>query len=335
MQIIRKIIIIATLATVLIVAGSWIYLEYYATRRLIISTTTSLYDTGLLDDIKTEFGKKYPLDISIISAGTGLAIQHAEKGDADVILVHSPSMEKTFLTEGVGICRKIVAYNFFVIVGPASDPAQINGTTPTAALNLILNYGRNHTGYIWVSRGDKSGTHSAELALWRKAGFNVNFTSNPLASESWYVSRQGGMGETLMMANEYEGYTLSDIGTFLAYSSGGQIELVPLVAEGKDLLNVYSVIAVIPTLTANQSWHGAINFRDALAFIKYLVSDEGQAFIENFGVEENGRSLFHGAVHVLEDEPNSQIAQWIRDYAYFNGTECPEAYRYNQNDLYG
>ncbi len=331
MQTIRKIIIIAALATVLIVAGSWIYLEYFATRRLIISTTTSLYDTGLLDAIKTEFSKKYPLDISIISAGTGLAIQHAEKGDADVILVHSPTLEKTFLTEGVGICRKIVAYNFFVIIGPASDPAHINGTTPTAALNLIVNYGRNQTGFIWVSRGDNSGTHTAEKALWKKAGFNYT----TLSKEAWYVSRQGGMGETLMMANEYEGYTLSDMGTFLAYSTQGQIDLVPLVAEGKDLLNVYSVIAVIPTLTANQTWHGAINFRDALAFIKYLVSDEGQAFIENYGVTEYGGSLFHGAVHILEDEPNSTIAQWIRDYAYFNGTECPTAYRYNQDDLYG
>ena len=330
MQTLRKIILIASIATILIISGSWIYLEYYATRRLIISTTTSLYDTGLLDAIKGEFAKKYPVDISLISAGTGLAIQHAENGDADLILVHSPSMEKTFLTEGVGICRKIVAYNFFVIVGPASDPAHINGTTPTAALNLIVNYGRNQTGYIWVSRGDNSGTHTAEKTLWKKAGFNYT----TLSKEAWYVSRQGGMGETLMMANEYEGYTLSDMGTYLAYSMQGQIDLVPLMAQEKDLLNVYSVIAVVPSLASENQTHLSINFRDSIAFIKYLVSDEGQSMIENYGVSEYGQSLFYGAVHVLRDEPNSQIAQWIRDYAYFNGTECPTEYRYNQNDLY-
>jgi len=329
-QTLRKIILVASIMTVLIISSSWIYLEYFATRRLIISTTTSLYDTGLLDALKAEFKTKYPVDISLISAGTGLAIQHAEKGDADLILVHSPSMEKTFLVEGVGVCRKIVAYNFFAIIGPATDPAHINGTSPTAALNLIVNYGRNQTGFIWVSRGDNSGTHSAEKTLWKKAGFNYT----TLSKELWYVSRQGGMGETLMMTNEYQGYTLTDMGTYLAYSTQGQIDLVPLVTQGKDLLNVYSVIAVVPSLSANQSLHSQINFRDAMAFIRYLVSDEGQAMIENYGVSEYGQSLFHGAVHLLKDEPSSQITQWIMDYAFFNGTECPLEYRYNQDDLY-
>jgi tungstate transport system substrate-binding protein len=319
--------------TILIISGSWVYLEYFATRRLIISTTTSLYDTGLLDALKEDFEKKYPVDISLISAGTGLAIQHAEKGDADLILVHSPSMEKTFLTEGVGICRKIVAYNFFAIVGPANDPAHINGTTPIVALEQIVNYGRNYTGYplyVWVSRGDNSGTHSKEKSLWPKAGYNYSL----LSKESWYVSRQGGMGETLMMAEEYQGYTLTDMGTYLAYSAQGLINLAPLVTEGQDLLNVYSVIAVMPSLAANQTLHLSINFRDAMAFIRYLVSDEGQSMIENYGVSEYGHSLFYGAVQLLKQDPTSQIAQWIKDYAFINGTECPPEYRYNQDDLY-
>jgi tungstate transport system substrate-binding protein len=332
-QTLKKIFLIASIITILIISGSWIYLEYFATRRLIISTTTSLYDTGLLDALKENFGKKYPVDISLISAGTGLAIQHAEKGDADLILVHSPSMEKTFLTEGVGICRKIVAYNFFAIVGPANDPAHINGTNPIAALEQIVNYGRNYTGYppyVWVSRGDNSGTHSKEKSLWPKVGYNYTL----LSKESWYVSRQGGMGETLMMAEEYQGYTLTDMGTYLAYSVQGQITLAPLVTEGQDLLNVYSVIAVMPSLAANQTLHSSINFRDAMTFIRYLVSDEGQNMIENYGVSEYGHSLFYGAVQLLKQEPNSQIAQWIKDYAFFNGTECPPEYRYNQDDLY-
>lgn len=331
MQTIRKIVIIASLITILIVSGSWIYLEYFTTRRLIISTTTSLYDTGLLDAIKDEFEKKYPLDISIISAGTGLAIQHAESGDADVVLVHSPSLEKTFLTDGVGICRKIVAYNFFAIIGPASDPAHVNGTTPVVALQQIVNYGRNQTGYIWVSRGDNSGTHTAEKTLWNKAGFNYTLVSK----EAWYVSRQGGMGDTLMMADEYLSYTLTDMGTYLAYSTQGRIDLVLLVTQGKDLLNVYSVIAVKPSTAANQTVHSSINFRDSIAFIKYLISDEGQSLIENYGVSEYGQSLFFGVVQLLKQDPASQIAQWIKDYAFINGTECPTEYRYDQNDLYG
>jgi tungstate transport system substrate-binding protein len=332
-QTLKKIVLVASIMTVLIISGSWVYLEYFATRRLIISTTTSLYDTGLLDALKEDFGKKYPVDISLISAGTGLAIQHAEKGDADLILVHSPSMEKTFLTEGVGICRKIVAYNFFAIVGPTNDPAHINGTSPIAALEQIVNYGRNYTGYppyIWVSRGDNSGTHTKEKSLWPKAGYNYTL----LSKESWYVSRQGGMGETLMMAEEYQGYTLTDMGTYLAYSAQGQITLAPLVTEGKDLLNVYSVIAVMPSLAANQTLHSSINFRDAMAFIRYLVSDEGQNMIENYGVSEYGHSLFYGAVQLLKQDPTSQIAQWIEDYAFINGTECPPEYRFSQDDLY-
>jgi len=334
-QTIKKIVIIASLITILIISGSWIYLEYFATRRLIISTTTSLYDTGLLDAIKDEFEKKYPLDISIISAGTGLAIQHAESGDADVVLVHSPSLETTFLTDGVGICRKIVAYNFFAIIGPATDPAHINGTTPVQALKQIVSYGRNQTlhpstPYVWVSRGDNSGTHSAEKTLWKKAGFNYTLVSK----EAWYVSRQSGMGDTLMMADEYLGYTLTDMGTFLAYSKQGRIDLVPLVTQGKDLLNVYSVIAVKPSTAANKTVHSSINFRDSIAFIKYLISNEGQRMLENYGVSEYGQSLFYGAVQLLKQDPASQIAQWIRDYAFINGTECPTTYRYDQNDLY-
>jgi tungstate transport system substrate-binding protein len=326
-QTLRKIVLAASIITILIISGSWVYLEYFATRRLIISTTTSLYDTGLLDALKEDFGKKYPLDISLISAGTGLAIQHAESGDADVVLVHSPSLETTFLTDGVGICRKIVAYNFFAIVGPATDPAHI---TPIVALQQIVNYGRNQTGYIWVSRGDGSGTHTKEQSLWKKAGFNYTL----LSEEPWYVSRQGGMGATLMMADEYLGYTLTDMGTYLAYSKQGQISLVPLATQGKDLLNVYSVIAVKPSIAANQTLHSSINFRDAMTFIRYLVSDEGQSMIENYGVSEYGQSLFYGTVQLLKQNSTSQIAQWIRDYAFINGTECPPAYRYNQDDLY-
>jgi ABC-type tungstate transport system permease subunit len=143
------------------------------------------------------------------------------------------------------------------------------------------------------------------------------------------------MGETLMMAEEYLGYTLTDMGTYLAYSTQGRISLVPLVTQGKDLLNVYSVIAVVPSLASGNQTHLSINFQDSMAFIRYLISDEGQRMIENYGVSEYGQSLFYGAVQLLKQDPPSEIAQWIKDYAFINGTECPPEYRYNQNGLYG
>ena len=326
-----KIILVAFITTILVISGTIIYYRYFLKRSLIISTTTSLYDTGLLEMLEKEFEAAHQVDIRIISAGTGIAIQHAEKGDADVILVHSPSMEKTFLEEGVGVCRKIIAYNFFVIVGPASDPAKINGTDAITALKRIVDYGRNQTDRIWISRGDNSGTHSKEQSLWKTAGYNYA----TLSKESWYASAGSGMGATLVMTEQFSAYTLADTGTYLAYYKAGTISLKPLISQGKDLLNVYSVIAVVPSLPANKTIHEEINFRDTIDFIKYLVSDDGQQIIENYGKAQYGESLFYGAVKLLAQDSTSGIAQWIREYAFFNGTECPPEYRYNQNDLYG
>jgi len=326
----KKMLISAAVITVLIISGTVVYYQYFARRRLIISTTTSLYDTGLLDVVKKEYEKNHLVDIYIISAGTGIAIQHAQRGDADVVLVHSPSTEANFLKTGIGICRKIIAYNFFAIVGPATDPAHINGTSAITALKLIADYGRNQTDKVWVSRGDDSGTHTKEKSLWQKAGYDYS----TLSKESWYASAGQPMGYTLTIANEFSAYTLADMGTYLAYYKEGRITLKVLSPIQKDLLNVYSVIAVVPTLSANQTLHSQINFRDAIDFIKFLVSDEGQQLMESYGKAEYGQSLFYGAVQPLKQNSAATVIQWIRDSAFFNGTECPEQYRYGQNDLY-
>ncbi|MGC8895687.1 MAG: substrate-binding domain-containing protein, partial [Candidatus Bathyarchaeia archaeon] len=137
----QKLIIVAILATIVVIASTLVYFNYFAKRRLFISTTTSLYDTGLLDIIEKDYESTHNIDLQIIAAGTGIAIQHAKNGDADVILVHSPSMEKTFLEEGYGVNRKIIAYNFFTIVGPKNDPARISGENATEALKSIAAYG--------------------------------------------------------------------------------------------------------------------------------------------------------------------------------------------------
>lgn len=308
---------------IIAIAGTMVYLQYFARRRLIVSTTTSLYETDLLKEVEKAFEAKYLVDVQFISAGTGIAIEHAKNGDADLILVHSPSQEKTFLQEGYGVSRKIIAYNFFTIVGPQSDSAQIDGLNATAALKKIASYGRNQTDptvKVWFSRSDNSGTHSKEQSLWKAAGFNYT----TLSAESWYASAGAGMGETLLKANEKDAYTLSDIGTYLKYyEKDDLIGLNSFVQENYDLLNVYSAIAV------NQTRLSHVNFNDAIEFIKFLVSDECQQLIEDFGKNDYGQSgrLFHAAAQLATQNSTEQIAQWIRKYAFIENSECPLRYR--------
>ena len=249
-----------------------IYFDFFARRRLRISTTTSLYDTGLLDEIKKQYEATHSVDLNIISAGTGIALQQAQAGDADIVLVHSPSQELTFLTNGYGVCRKIIAYNYFTIVGPSADPSRNHRRKRHRSPE-------NHTGtteeitqikQLWVSRGDNSGTFSKEQSLWTSAGYN----QTTISTESWYATTGSGMANTLNVANQKNAYTLSDIGTYLSLYKPGTISLKSIVNGGKSLLNVYSVMAVNPAQVSN------VSFNDAIDFIKWLVSDTGQQVIE-------------------------------------------------------
>lgn len=312
MKTLKQTMILVTAASILIAGTAYYLAANSAKRRLMAATTTSLYDTGLLEILEKSFEEKYPVDISFISTGTGRAIELAERGDADLILVHAPEREKAFLEKGYGLFRKIIAYNFFVIVGPPSDPAEIQGRNVTEALKRIVDAGRNGS-IIWVSRGDESGTHLKEIALWNLTGFNWS----QLKDESWFMESGAGMGKTLLIANEMNAYTLSDIGTYLKYRKEGLINLEILIGEEKELLNVYSVIAVNPDKVPT------VNFGDALLFIKFLISDECQSLIGEFGKDIYGESLFYPAVPLLKDENKSEIAQWIRELAFINGTECP------------
>ncbi len=325
-----KVLIIAVAVTALIIGGSFAYFQYFTRTKLLISTTTSLYETGLLNATKQAFEAKYQIDLNFLAVGTGQAILQAQGGNVDALLVHSPSNETQFLQGGDGACRKIIAYNFFTIVGPASDPAGINGSSVTSALGKIVDYGRNHTSSrIWVSRGDGSGTHTKEKSLWAKA----NFSYAQISSESWYASAGQSMSITLNMANEFGAYTLSDTGTYWKLSKDGTISLVPFITETKDLLNVYSVMAV------NQTKHPSVNFTNAITFIRYLISDEGQQLIDNYGKDQYGQSLFHSTVQLLKQNSTLQIVQWIKDYAFIKegneSYECPPQYRDDRYpDLY-
>ena len=317
-----KLFIVAAVTTLLIVSGTLAYLQYFTRRRLLVSTTTSLYETGLLGEIEKAFEAKYLVDLQFTAAGTGVAIEQARNGDVDAVLVHSPSQELTFLQEGFGVSRKIIAYNFFTIIGPQNDPAGISGQNATEALRKIAEYGRSHAGKVWVSRGDNSGTHNKEQSLWKSAKFNYTTVS----AESWYVNAGGSMGETLMKTNEFMAYTLSDIGTYLKYyEKDHAIALTSFIGERYELLNVYSVIAV------NQTRHKHVNFNDTLAFMKFLISDEGQQLIQSFGQTDYGQTgrLFRAATQLVAQNSTEQIAEWIRNYAFIGNpkTECPQQYR--------
>jgi tungstate transport system substrate-binding protein len=336
MQAGQKLIIVAVLATIIVVAGTIVYFNYFSKRRLFISTTTSLYDTDLLTAIENDYESTQNVDLQITAVGTGVAIQQAENGDADIILVHAPSTELKFLEGGYGVNRKIIAYNFFTIIGPADDPAQISGKDATEALNNIVAYGRNmadHSGttQIWVSRGDNSGTNSKEKSLWTAAGYEYTELSN----EVWFASTGQGMGATLTVTNQKNAYTLSDIGTYLKFSTDGSIDLDAFVLEEQPLLNVYSVMAVnSATVQANQTIHESINFNDAMDFIEYLISPATQQLINDFGKDTYNQPLFYEAVQPLKDNAPQPIVSWIQDYAFFDGSECPPQYRNGYANLY-
>jgi len=332
----QKLLIVAVLATIIVVSGTLVYFNYFSKRRLFISTTTSLYDTDLLTAIENDYESTHNVDLQITAVGTGIAIQQAKNGDADVVLVHAPSVELEFLEGGYGVNRKIIAYNFFTIVGPADDPAKIEGKTATEALSNIVTYGQNMADQsgatqIWVTRGDNSGTNSKEKSLWTGAGYNYT----ELSTEPWFASTGQGMGATLTVANQKEAYTLSDIGTYLKFSTDGTIDLAALILEEQSLLNVYSVMAVnSATVQANQTLHESINFNDAMDFIEYLISPVTQQLINDFGKDTYGQPLFYEAVQPLKDNAPQPIVSWIQDYAFFDGSECPSQYRNGYSELY-
>ncbi len=251
--------------------------------KILLATTTSLYDTGLLEYLKPKFEQQYNAELLITSQGTGKAIEVAKKGDCDILAVHSPAQEIAYMEDGYGLNRRCFAYNYFVIVGPASDPAGIKGMTPEQAFTTILTKGKANTpGVMFVSRGDNSGTHSAEKAVWASAKYN--YTKDVQKSGNWYIEAGRGMGETLQLASEKGAYTLTDEGTYLAYQ--GDLDLEPIVSEGAILLNVYSVITVYNDKTTTQKIDMANNFVD------FMISPETQADIDNYGKEKYGKSLF-------------------------------------------
>jgi tungstate transport system substrate-binding protein len=250
--------------------------------KLLLVSTTSTQDSGLLDVLLPAFEEATGYSVQLISTGSGQALKTAEEGNADVILLHSPSAEKEFMAQGYGIDRRLVMHNDFVIIGPANDPAKINGKDPVEALKMIYQTRAN-----FVSRGDDSGTHVKELALWKLAGLSP-------AAQPWYIETGQGQGATLSIANEKDGYALTDRGTFLAYQAN--LILTILVQNDKGLLNVYHVITVNP-----KKWP-QVNVEGARAFADFITSPQGQKIIREFGVEKYGQPLFYADADKTDTE---------------------------------
>lgn len=250
--------------------------------RLRVATTTSLDDTGLWEELEPLFEERYGVDLDIISGGTGRALELGMRGDVDVLTIHDRAREEQFIADGYGTERHVIAYNYFVLIGPPSDPAGIKEMAPEEAFMTLMEEGQANPAEIsFASRGDESSTHAREKALWQASGHDYEAVRQ---SGDWYIESGTGMGATLVLANERSAYTLSDIGTFLSYQ--GELDLEPMVESGASLLNVYSVIPI-----SAEKLEG-INSDDAAKLVEFLMSDEVQDIIDSYGMEEYGVSLF-------------------------------------------
>lgn len=260
-------------AVVLIVAGLAASVQTRPATTLVLATTTSTRDTGLLDYLDPLFAAETGIQVQYVAVGTGLALDMAARGDSDVAMVHAPSLEEAFMAQGHGLCRSAVMYNRFLIVGPASDPAGVSGLrNATLAFQTI-----RQTDSTFISRGDNSGTNVKEKAIWGQVGY----TPSP-ANDSWYLETGQGMGATLTVASEKHAYTLTDDGTYYALQSS--LDLQILVAGDPFLFNQYHIIVVSP------SQHANVKVDAALEYAHWLVSPRGQALIG--GYEIGGHRLF-------------------------------------------
>ena len=245
-----------------------------ANPNLILATTTSTQDSGLLDILIPLFETETGYKVQTVAVGSGQAMQMGQEGNADVLLVHSPSAEVTFMQDGWGKDRALIMHNDFIIVGPAADPAQIKGLGPAESFKAIA-----AAGAPFVARADKSGTSTKELGIWAKTDVDPA-TTKP----AWYIETGQGMGASLTIASEKGAYTLTDRATYLANKDKLQLDV--LVEGNKTLLNVYHVITVNP-----DKWP-KVNYEGATAFLKFMTEPATQEVIGKFGLDKFGQSLF-------------------------------------------
>lgn len=260
---------LSTLAGLLMLASSAVGQE----QSIVVASTTSTQDSGLFDHILPMFEKETGIDVKVVAQGTGQALDTGRRGDADVVFVHAKAQEEKFVAEGHGVKRFDVMYNDFVLIGPKSDPAGISGSKDIAAALVAIEAGEAS----FVSRGDKSGTHSAELRLWQEAGVDIEAAKGP-----WYKEIGQGMGAALNTAAAMNAYVLSDRATWLSFKNRGELDIV--VEGDKRLFNQYGVMLV------NPAKHPSVKAEAGQRFIDWLISPEGQEAIGQYSIE--GKQLF-------------------------------------------
>jgi tungstate transport system substrate-binding protein len=278
-----RLLLAAVLLAVGLAAGAAPLAAQPSNPELILATTTSTQDSGLLDVLVPLFEQQTGYGVKTISVGTGQALALGERGEADVVLVHAPDSEKRWMAAGHGVDRLLVMYNDFVVIGPAADPAGVAGAT--SAVEVMQKIAA--AGATFVSRGDNSGTNQLELKLWQDGGLDPK-------GQPWYQEAGQGMGATLTIANEKQAYTLTDRGTYLARQATLGL---PILAEGyQSFLNVYHVMTVTPEKGPR------INADGARAFAYFLVTPDTQALIGRFGVDRFGQPLFFPAADKADEE---------------------------------
>lgn len=301
---------------ILALAGFWFYGGFQTSirERLTLATTTSTYDSGLLDYLMPVFKSKYGIEVDILSKGTGEAIEIAKRGDADIVLVHSKKLEDAFVAEGYGVHRVGVMYNDFVIIGPSDDPAGVMGlTNATEAFSRITQAGSKGKA-VFVSRADKSGTNMLELTIWNALGLKP---SNPTVS--WYVEAGAGMGTVLRMTNEKRGYTLADRATWLSFIHQ-LANLAVVVERDRILLNPYAVIPVNPERFPQR------NFKAALILAKFLISAEGQTLLASF--KKENQTLFFPLARDYRMAIGLGFPSQEREVAWYDAQDLPRAVGY-------
>ena len=260
-------------ATALCVGAAVAYAPAIAEdRSIVVASTTSTQDSGLFGYLLPVFKAKTGIEVKVIAQGTGQALDTARRGDADVVFVHAKSQEEKFLAEGFGVKRFDVMYNDFVLIGPRGDPAGVKGNDIETALKTI-----QAKGVPFVSRGDRSGTHAAELALWKQAGVDIAAAKDP-----WYREIGQGMGAALNTASAMNGYVLSDRGTWISFKNRGDLQIV--VEGDKRLFNQYGVMLV------NPEKYPSVKKEPGQAFVDWLISPEGQDAIAGYKID--GQQLF-------------------------------------------
>jgi len=266
-------LLIALITTLALVAPAAAQ-EKASAKSIVVASTTSTQDSGLFGYLLPLFKGQSGIDVKVVALGTGQALDTARRGDADVVFVHAKSEEEKFLAEGFGVRRYPVMYNDFVLLGPASDPAGVKGTNDIAAALKAL----KAKGAPFISRGDRSGTHLAELKLWKDAGIDIAAEKGP-----WYKAIGQGMGAALNTASAADAYVLADRGTWLSFRNKGN--LVIAVQGDKRLFNQYGVMLV------NPAKHPSVKKEWGQQFIDWLVSPEGQRAIAGYQI--NGEQLFY------------------------------------------